>query len=61
MEISNSWIPSVLVDNVSAIESAVDYLYGLGHRDIGYLTFSLEGQTTANKRYEGYMKGLKKK
>ncbi len=59
-EISNSRIPSVLVDNVLAIESAVDYLYGLGQREIGYLTFSFEGQTKAKKRYEGYMKGLKK-
>jgi LacI family transcriptional regulator len=59
-QINDPDIPSVLVDNALAIENAVDYLYKLGHRKIGYLTFSYEGQTTVKERYEGYLKGLKK-
>jgi LacI family transcriptional regulator len=60
-EVNDLEIPSVLVDNKYAIESAVDYLHSLGHRKIGYLTFSFKHQTTVKKRYEGYCSGLKKK
>jgi DNA-binding LacI/PurR family transcriptional regulator len=59
-EIGNTLIPSVLIDNARSMESAVDYLADLGHKDIGYLTFSFDNQTTARKRYEGYLSGLKK-
>jgi len=59
-EIGNTLIPSVLIDNAGSMESAVDYLVELGHKDIGYLTFSFDNQTTARKRYEGYLSGLKK-
>lgn len=59
-EIGNTHIPSVLIDNSLAMEQAIDYLAGLGHREIGYLSFSFDNQTTARKRYEGYLSGLKK-
>jgi LacI family transcriptional regulator len=58
-EVEDISIPSVLVDNKLAIKSAVDYLYELGHKEIGYLSFSFNDQTTVKKRYEGYLSGLK--
>jgi DNA-binding LacI/PurR family transcriptional regulator len=42
------------------MESAVDYLAGFGHKEIGYLSFSFDNQTTIRRRYEGYLSGLKK-
>jgi len=59
-EIGNTHIPSVLIDNSLAMEQAIDYLAGFGHREIGYLSFGFDNQTTARKRYEGYLSGLKK-
>jgi len=59
-EIDNKDIPSVLVDNFSAMEKAVQYLYDLGHRKIGFITFPFENQTTIRRRYEGYCSALKK-
>jgi LacI family transcriptional regulator len=59
-EIGNKDIPSVLVDNFTAMEQAVQYLYDLGHRKIGYITFPFENQTTIRRRYEGYCSALKK-
>ncbi len=51
--------PSILVDNFKALREAVCYLYGLGHRDIGYLTMDYRGRNTVSERFEGYMQGLK--
>lgn len=59
-EISDSKIPSVLIDNTLAMEQAIDYLYSYGHREIGYITFSFENQATVRNRYMGYCRGLKK-
>ncbi len=59
-EIKQKDIPSVLIDNAKAMESAVQYLYDLGHRKIGFITFPFENQTTIRKRYEGYCAALKK-
>ena len=42
------------------MKKAVDYLYELGHRKIGYITFSYKNQTTVKRRFEGYCEGLKK-
>lgn len=59
-EIGDPKIPSVLINNTSAMEMAVDYLCSFGHRKIGYLTFSFDKQTTVRNRYTGYCNGLKK-
>jgi len=59
-EIEDKEIPSVLIDNKLAMESAVQYLYDHGHRKIGYLTFPYDSQTTIRRRYEGYCSGLRK-
>lgn len=59
-EIGNKDIPSVLVDNFAAMENAVQHLYDLGHRKIGFITFPFENQSTIRRRYEGYCSALKK-
>lgn len=59
-ELVDNEIPSVLIDNVQAMEKAVQYLYDIGHREIGYITFPHENQTTIRRRYEGYCKALEK-
>lgn len=53
-------IPSVLVNNITAVEKAVDFLAEHGHKEIGYFTFGLEKQTVVRRRYEGYRQGLQK-
>jgi len=58
-EIGDSKISSLLINNILAMKSAVDYLVSLGHKEIGYITFSFENQTTVKDRYEGYCKGIK--
>ena len=52
-------IPSVLVNNISAVENAVNYLYKKGHKKIGFITFGYENQTVVRNRFLGYCKGLK--
>jgi DNA-binding LacI/PurR family transcriptional regulator len=53
-------IPTVVIDNLSAIETGIDYLYKYNHRKIAYVSFTKDKQTTVRQRYEGYLKGLKK-
>ena len=53
-------IPTVVIDNFEAAKSCVDYLYNLGHKKIGYVSFTYDKQTTVRKRFEGYLAGLKK-
>jgi DNA-binding LacI/PurR family transcriptional regulator len=45
---------------VSAVEKAVDYLVGLGHKDIQYLSFSPTNHHVAKERCDGFVRGLKK-
>ncbi len=59
-EIGDPTIPAVLVDNVSATAAVVDYLASLGHREIGYVSFSFEHQTVPRRRYEGFRSGLER-
>lgn len=58
-ELEDMEIPSVLVDNFYAMKKVVNYLYDLGHRKIGYITYIYNNQTTVRKRFEGYCDGLK--
>jgi LacI family transcriptional regulator len=53
-------IPTVVIDNFAAAQSCVDYLCNLGHKKIGYISFTYDKQTTVRKRFEGYLNGLKK-
>ncbi|MBN1298371.1 MAG: LacI family DNA-binding transcriptional regulator [Actinobacteria bacterium] len=58
-ELEDKEIPSVLIDNTLAMKKAFQYLYDLGHRKIGFITFPFDNQTTIRRRYEGYCQGLK--
>ncbi|MCL5987211.1 MAG: LacI family transcriptional regulator [Actinobacteria bacterium] len=60
-EITKFEVPSILIDNVEAIKKSVNYLCGLGHRRIGYITFSTKNIRTVENRFMGYKEGLKEK
>ena len=47
-------VDSVVMANEAIAASAVNYLYGLGHRDIGYLKYGLEVHN-CQERYRGYV------
>jgi len=55
--VADKTIPSVIVDNFSAQVESVDYLCGLGHRRLGFMT-GLEDSDASKNRYEGYKSGL---
>jgi len=59
-EIVKHDIANVLINNSLAMEKAVDYLFSMGHREIGYISYPIDKQITVRQRYEGYIKGLKK-
>jgi LacI family transcriptional regulator len=56
----NIQIDSVSVDNIQAMTEAVTYLLDLGHRDIGFLSDSLEISSN-QERLTGYTKAHKDK
>ena len=55
--VADKTIPSVIIDNFSAQVESVDYLCGLGHRRLGFMT-GLEDSDVGKNRYEGYKSGL---
>ena len=54
---SDKTIPSVIIDNFNAVKDAVDYLYKLGHRRIGFMT-GLEDSDVGKNRTAGYRSSL---
>ncbi len=52
-------IPSVIIDNFSALSQTVDYLCAIGHQRIGFMT-GLEDSDVGKNRTEGYRAGLAK-
>ncbi len=52
-------IPSVVIKNYDAIADCVDYLRGLDHENIGFISGLLDSEI-GTKRLEGYMGGLEK-
>jgi len=52
-------IDSVVMDNYCGIFDAVNYLYSLGHRHIGYIDSTIDFSNMI-QREEGYRKALKK-
>ncbi|MHB1375861.1 MAG: LacI family DNA-binding transcriptional regulator [Candidatus Humimicrobiaceae bacterium] len=51
---------SVLIKNTEAMTRAVKYLYGMGHKQIGYFGHLVRAkEITILKRYKGYLEGLK--
>ena len=51
-------VDSVVMANETITANAVDYLYGLGHRDIGYLKFDLPVHN-CQERYRGYSERMR--
>jgi len=54
---SDKTIPSIIIDNFNAVTDALDYLYKLGHKRIGFMT-GLEDSDVGKNRYAGYKSGL---
>ena len=50
-------IPSVIIDNFSALAQTVDYLCAIGHQRIGFMT-GLEDSDVGKNRFAGYRAGL---
>ncbi len=50
-------IPSVIIDNFSALVETVDYLCRLKHERIGFMT-GLEDSDVGKNRFDGYRSGL---
>lgn len=51
---------SVSVDDVAESKKIVDYLCGLGHKDIAIITSSPNDETIGTMRFEGYRQALEK-
>lgn len=51
--------PMVAVDNVHGARIAVEHLLGLGHRDIGIVSWPLENLSNRRERLEGYQQALR--
>lgn len=58
-ELGDTKVPSVLIDNFGAMRETVNYLHRLGHKRIGYISYTYDNQTTVEKRFKGYCSGLK--
>jgi len=58
-ELKEKKIPSVLIENFVAMRDTVNYLHRLGHKRIGYISYTYDNQTTVEKRFKGYCRGLK--
>jgi DNA-binding LacI/PurR family transcriptional regulator len=56
---SDKTIPSIIIDNFSAMMEAVDYLCQLGHQRIGFMT-GLEDSDIGKNRFGGYKTSLHK-
>jgi len=54
---SDKSIPSVTIDDFSGIVAALDYLWGLGHRRIGYIS-GLQDSDVGKNRLQGYASAL---
>jgi LacI family transcriptional regulator len=52
-------VSCIAVDNAGGAENAVDYLIGLGHKNIAHITGDVTTQAAA-KRLEGYKRALEK-
>ena len=53
----NLRVTSISVDNAEAMDQAVRYLKGLGHKKIGYLSHAL-GSYVYQKRYQAFFRAL---
>ncbi len=53
-------VDSIVMANTSISESSVDYLYGLGHRKIGYFLTNVK-ISNFTERYNGYLDALERR
>jgi LacI family transcriptional regulator len=53
-------IPTIIHDNVQAIKDAMQFLYGKGHREIGFIGGLKNDFSSGKKRYQGYREAAKK-
>jgi len=51
-------LPAVKVDDAKAVEEAINYLIGKGHREIGMISGPLDDKIAGLPRYEGYKMAL---
>jgi LacI family transcriptional regulator len=56
--ISNREVCQIDIDNRSAARSAVEYLMGLGHREIGMIVHASLSYYSARDRFEGFREAL---
>ncbi len=56
---SDAHIDSVVMDNGSISAEAVRYLHSIGHREIGYIGFSIPIRN-CEERYQGYLQAMEK-
>jgi len=55
--LSDKSVPSVVIDNFNGVIDAIDFLYALGHRRIGYISGLLDSPV-GKDRLKGYMSSL---
>lgn len=55
---SNKQIPSIIIDNYSAVAESINYLCSLGHERIGFIT-GLADSDVGNNRLSGYLSALR--
>ncbi len=58
--VSNTILSSVSTDDAAASEYAADYLIKKGHRKIGVIGGDIESSEITRKRYQGFLKAMKK-
>lgn len=51
-------LSSIMIDNEQAAFDAAQYLIETGHRNIGFLGFTLPDPITGQKRYDGFLRAL---
>ena len=58
-EITDKRIPSVTIDNFTAMKNMVNFLIKNGHRRICYVSYPLTNLIAVKKRFQGYRAALK--
>ncbi len=58
-EFKDNRIPSVTIDNFTAMKDMVNYFIKNGHRRISYITYPYNNLIAVRKRFEGYIAALK--
>jgi len=54
-----SKVPSIIADDKAAIEKGFSYLYDIGHRKIGFISYGSKIFKHVKNRYKGYVESLR--